>query len=290
MKKFLFVGSRRFVLDELLKKKNIDIDILAIKNTHLHRDLEKQKNIKYHIISTKEELLDYINKTEFDVLLSNGCPFILPINKLKKAKYANIHPSYLPDLKGIDPVVGSIKFSRDCGATCHLMNEKIDDGPIISRVKIPFSTDLDAIILYQLSFIAEKDAFNKAFDKNFVAENQQEKGDWIYYSRKPSDRNINLSDKPEKIIQNIKAFANKNQGCFFMVNEKEFKVHSAEELTNPFLVSYSSKFKNFEVIFCLEDILIFKIKDRILKFSKVDGEISAVKPHHKVSEISNLKN
>jgi methionyl-tRNA formyltransferase len=167
------------------------------------------------------------------------------------------------------------------------MNEKIDDGPIVSRVKIPFSTDLDATILYQLSFIAEKEAFNKAFDKNFVAENQQEKGDWIYYSRKPSDRNINLSDKPEKIIQNIKAFANKNQGCFFMVNEKEFKVHSAEELTNPFLVSYSSKFKNFEVIFCLEDILIFKIKDRILKFSKVDGEISAVKPHHKVSEISN---
>ena len=39
--KILFVGNRKFVLDELLKK--IDLDILAIKNTHLERDLKNKK-------------------------------------------------------------------------------------------------------------------------------------------------------------------------------------------------------------------------------------------------------
>ena len=91
----------------------------------------------------------------------------MPINKIKKGRYTNIHPSYLPDLKGIDPVLGSIKFSRDGGATCHEINERIDDGPIISRIKIPFTKDLDVTVLYQLSFVAEKEVFNEAFKNNF---------------------------------------------------------------------------------------------------------------------------
>ena len=230
-------------------------------------------------------MIDYINENEFDVFLSNGCPFILPINKLKKGKYVNIHPSFLPDLKGIDPVLGSVKFRRDCGATCHEINEKIDDGPIISRVKIPFTKDLDATILYQLSFIAEKEVFNNAFLKNFSIENEQEKGDWIYYSRRPSDRNVNLSEKPEEIIQGVKAFSNKSQGCFFKIHDKEFKVFSAEEIYNPYLVKYSESFSDREVIFCLEDIIIFKIHQKIIKFSKVEGDISSVEPHDKISEI-----
>ncbi len=284
MKKFLFVGNRRFVLDELLKK-NVDVKTLVIKDTHLHKDLRKQNKINFEIISSKEELLKHIEINDFDIFLSNGCPYILPINKIKKGRYTNIHPSYLPDLKGIDPVPGSIKFSRDCGATCHEINEKIDDGPIISRVKIPFTKDLDVTILYQLSFIAEKEAFNKAFEKNFKIENNQEKGDWIYYSRKPSDRNVDFNESPEKIIQGIKAFSNKSQGSFFLINNKEFKVHDAEELLNPYLIKYSKKFKEKEIIFCLEDILVFKIGERILKFNKIEGDISSVKPRDKIYKI-----
>lgn len=284
MKKILFVGNRKSVLDELLKKK-VNVDIFVIKDSYLERELNYQKNTGFKTISSKNELIDIINENEFDIFLSNGCPFILPINKLKKAKYVNIHPSFLPDLKGIDPVLGSIKFRRDCGATCHEINEKIDSGPIISRVKIPFTEDLDSTILYQLTFIAEKKVFNDAFLKNFAVESDQEKGDWIYYSRKPSDRNINLSEKPKEIIQGVRAFSNKSQGCFFRINDKKFKVYSAEEMYNPYLIKYSENFKNREVIFSLEDILVFKIHDKIIKFSKVEGDIVSIKPHDQISEI-----
>ena len=49
IEKFLFVGNRRFVLDELLKK-DVEVKTLVIKNTHLHRNLEKQNKIKFDII------------------------------------------------------------------------------------------------------------------------------------------------------------------------------------------------------------------------------------------------
>ena len=70
-------------------------------------------------------------------------------------------------MRGIDPVLGSILFKRDAGATCHIMSEKIDAGDIISQLKIPYSNDLDASLLYQLSFIAEKKVFHMALQKNF---------------------------------------------------------------------------------------------------------------------------
>ena len=82
MTKYIFVGNRKFVLEEMLKI-GLDTDILVIKNTHLENDKLLKEN-KHTIISTKKELIDYIENNEFDVLVSNGCPFILPISKLKK--------------------------------------------------------------------------------------------------------------------------------------------------------------------------------------------------------------
>ena len=274
--KILFIGNRRFVLEEI-KKKEIECEVLVVKNTHLEKELILDSFKNFRIISSKQELIDVIKKTEFDVFLSNGCPFILPIKDLKAKRYVNIHPSFLPDLKGIDPVLGAIKFSRDAGATCHVMNENIDEGPIIYRDKITFTKDLNSTILYQLSFVAEKNVFNKAYELKFEPQSNQEKGNWIYYSRKQSDRNVDFNENVEKIIQNIKAFGNKSQGCYFGINNLKFKVFCAEEISNPYLLSYAEKFNNLEVIFSIEDIVIFKVNERVIKFDKVEGQTNLIK-------------
>ena len=281
MTKYIFVGNRRFVLEEMLKL-NLDVDILVIKNTHLEKE-KFLKDYKHSVISTKKELIDYIENHEFDVLISNGCPFILPISKLKKKIYSNIHPSYLPDLKGIDPCLGSILFSRDGGATCHIMDDTVDGGPIISRVKIPYSIDLDVSLMYQLSFIAEKRAFHEALKVNFKSQIEQEKGDWIYYSRKPEDKIIDFNESPEKIIQRIKTFNNKSQGCVFYSNEKEFKVYEANIINNKFVLDYAKNFKDLETIFAYEDCIIFKKKDHVIKFLKVVGPISNLVKNDRLS-------
>ena len=80
--KYIFVGNRKFVLEEMLML-NLDLQVLVVKNTHLEKD-QILKKVNHKIIQSKDELIEYINNNEFDILLSNGCPFILPISKLKK--------------------------------------------------------------------------------------------------------------------------------------------------------------------------------------------------------------
>ena len=80
--KYIFVGNRKFVLEEMLML-TLDLQVLVVKNTHLEKD-QILKKVNHKIIQSKDELIEYINNNEFDILLSNGCPFILPISKLKK--------------------------------------------------------------------------------------------------------------------------------------------------------------------------------------------------------------
>ena len=275
--KYIFVGNRKFVLEAMLKHKLNIVEIFVISGTHLENDM-KNLNHPYTLISSKQELLKKLEKLKYDILVSNGCPYILPISKMQKKKYINIHPSLLPDLKGIDPVIGSILFNRDAGATCHMMDDTIDGGDIISQVEIPFSHDLDVSLLYQLSFLAEKESFVKALNNNFESiKVQKNKDGLIYYSRKKEDRHITFEENISEINNKIKAFNNKSQGAFFIYNTTEYKVFDIEILSNEYLNTYALNFKEFEILFCYEDSIIFKINNSIIKFHQVIGDLSAIK-------------
>ena len=68
--KYIFVGNRKFVLEEMLML-NLDLQVLVVKNTHLEKD-QILKKVNHKIIQSKDELIEYINNNEFDILLSNG--------------------------------------------------------------------------------------------------------------------------------------------------------------------------------------------------------------------------
>lgn len=273
--KFVFVGNRKFVLEEMIKI-GLNLDIIVIKDTHLQNE-SLLNNLDFSIISSKAELLNKLESINFDVLISNGCPFILPVSRMKRKKYVNIHPSFLPDLRGIDPVLGSILFKRDAGATCHIMSEKIDAGDIISRLRIPYSNDLDASLLYQLSFIAEKKVFQMAFKKKFIATiKQEDKDDLVYYSRKEKDRFITFKESNDEIIAKIKAFNNKAQGCKFLYKGHDFKVYSVDKVNNDFLKKYSKNYNDLSIILSYEDCIIFKKDGELLKFEKIIGPLEKI--------------
>lgn len=268
--RFLFVGNRRFVLEEMVAL-DLEVDILVIKNTHLANE-KMMANIPHRLIESKDELLKIIAETDFDVFLSNGCPFILPVNDIKPAIYVNIHPSYLPDLRGIDPCLGSIMFRRDAGATCHVINQKIDDGDIISQIKIPYSDDLDVSLLYQLSFLAEKQSFHQAFERSFEPMSKQQLSSTdIYYSRKPEDRILNFQDSAQDIVQTAKAFCNKSQGVFFSYHGKQYKCYEVSVVENSYALDVSKKCKTLEIVFKYEDCLIIKKDDILLKLSRLES-------------------
>ena len=76
------------------------------------KELAKRK-VEFQTFSKKSELVDLITNTDFDVLISNGCPYILPISQIKKAGqiFVNIHPSLLHDLGG------------SCQVNCAILSE-----------------------------------------------------------------------------------------------------------------------------------------------------------------------
>ena len=275
--RFVFVGNRRFVLEEMVEQGLNIVEAIIVSGTHLERDFLAGKipitNVMVSIIENKQELLEIVNRGEFEVLVSNGCPYILPIAELPEARYVNIHPSYLPDLRGVDPVIGAILYGRDAGATCHIMDSGIDTGAIISQVRIPFSDDLDVTTLYQLSFIAEKESFKRALARDFAEQyNQQNEGNFIYYNRSPEDRVITFRESNDILLRKIKAFNNRSQGCEFFHNGDRFLVYSATRMENTFLLNFLNRYKDGVIAFSYEGNIIFRKDGEALRFMEVIPE------------------
>lgn len=274
--RYLFVGNRKFVLKQMLDMELNVEKALVIDSSHLANDV-KTLDVEYESICSKDDLLQQIDLIDPEILISNGCPFILPVEQMKKRLYVNIHPSFLPDLRGVDPVIGAILFQRDSGATCHLMNENIDDGDIISQVKIPYSEDLDVSMLYQLSFIAEVEVFISAHKQNFVPVKQQKLADnHIYYKRSENDRLISFDEDIQNIVNKVKAFNNKSQGCYFHYKGETFKVYDASIVANEYLGRHADSFENNQIVLVYEDTIIVK-RDSLLKLNAISGNMSLMK-------------
>lgn len=278
-KKFLFIGNRFNVLSEILNL-NLNItDIYVVKDSYLEEDLKKRK-IDFKSIENKQYLVENIKNSDFDILVSNGCPYVLPVSEIKKENqfFINIHPSLLPDMKGKHPINGAILFNRKyTGASCHFMDDGIDTGKIIEQVKIKLTPDLDLGLLYKLSFMAEAEAFLNAYHKNFVLNrNIHVCKEPIYYSRTEDDLIINFSQSAENIVRKIKAFGIESIGAKFNYKNCFFMVLDAEIIENDYLTSKINCFKNLEVIFIYENNLIIRKDENILKLKNIKGDLSKI--------------
>lgn len=262
-RKYFFVGTRPFVLKRML---DLDLNIVCfapIKDSFAEKELIK-RNIDYISIENKTQLLELINNTDFDVLVSNGCPYILPISKLKKNDelFINIHPSLLPDLRGFNPVNGAILFDRPQGTTCHYMDDGIDTGDIICQVKVADKPDMPLDLLYQLTFMAEADVFEESYKKEFKAIGTNKDLDGtIYYSRKEEDQIINKEDSLQTIMKKVKAFQVEGQYAKIIkdktYNVKDLVIFNAESLDN-------YNYKNFEIIHIYQNNVITKYDNSYL--------------------------
>lgn len=187
-------------------------------------------------VSSKSQLVDYLATAKFDVFVSTGCKFILPISQLKSEKadavFVNVHPSLLPDLRGADPVPGAILFKRDSGVTCHLMDDGIDTGQIIVSRAIPYFDGLDAQLLYRACFMLEPKVFEIAlrqdFSPNFIKATSSIKT--IYYSFREGDNHFHESDSAKELISRTRAFNTPSKGLRFMVGNQAFRAFGAEQI------------------------------------------------------------
>lgn len=284
-KKYLFAGNRIFVLEDMLER-GLDVTILAVRGSHLEREL-RERGTAFTGIESKSHLISVLASADFDYFISNGCPYILPISELKDGRksFVNIHPSPLPDLKGADPVPGALLFDRDSGATCHVMDDGIDTGPIISRVVVPLTDDLDAGLLYQISFLAEREVFELASRREFQPEfEQQADSGSIHYTRHPDDLWIDMSESTRKVIARIRAFSNRSQGARLLFPDQSLVVFDAEEVRNPYLMQRKQEYRENEVVFRYENCLLVRHGDAFLKLKAIEGDLSPIRPGDALTE------
>ena len=280
-RKYFFVGTRFNCLEKMIDL-NLDLVCCAtIKDSFAEKGL-KQRGIDFITIESKKMLLDLIRNTDFDILVSNGCPYILPISDLRKDNeiYINIHPSLLPDLRGMNPVNGAILFDRPQGTTCHYMDDGIDTGAIIAQTVVAEKADLPLDLLYQLTFMSEADSFLKAYERDFIPLGcDQNTEGTIYYTRKEEDQIISKNDSLENIVKKVKAFQIEGQYARFIKNEISYFVKDLFVFDNEYLDSYGyedntiikiygnniiSKYESKYLLWRLDDISNLKVGEKLL--------------------------
>jgi len=110
---------------------------------------ERNKNIKDFLISrgnnivstTKVINLGFLSENQTEFIISNGYAPIIkePIITAYKNKIINIHPTYLPYGRGIFPNFWSFFEGTLTGVSIHFINQGIDTGDILFRMKVSLS-------------------------------------------------------------------------------------------------------------------------------------------------------
>ena len=103
-----------------------------------------QHNIEKKIVNfnnnfSENKILNYINKKNIKFICLAGFMKILSKNFIKKfkGKIVNIHPSLLPNYKGLNTYKRALKNKEKfTGCTVHYVTNKLDSGKVILQKKV----------------------------------------------------------------------------------------------------------------------------------------------------------
>lgn len=100
--------------------------------------------------SFEQVLSTTIDALEPDLLLLAGFMRVLTPEFVRhyRARLLNIHPSLLPDHRGLDTHARALaRGDRQHGASVHVVTPELDAGPVIAQVVVPVREDDDAASL-----------------------------------------------------------------------------------------------------------------------------------------------
>jgi phosphoribosylglycinamide formyltransferase-1 len=133
---FFGKGGSNFI--NLLKKQSGYNVVLGITNAENSEAL-KEKNLPPVLISKNhKEILKKLKQTNPDLIVLAGYMRIVPdyIIKEFQGKIINLHPSVLPDFKGMHAERLSFEAKKSCGITIHYADIELDSGEVILQYRI----------------------------------------------------------------------------------------------------------------------------------------------------------
>ena len=103
------------------------------------QEIVRLNNIEYAEVANHndEHSEEILRSLSLDLIVLGDTRVIRPnILQIPKIGIINIHPGYLPDVRGNNPYVWALVHDLPQGCSVHFIDEDIDTGPIILRKKI----------------------------------------------------------------------------------------------------------------------------------------------------------
>ncbi|WDV07464.1 dTDP-4-amino-4,6-dideoxyglucose formyltransferase [Lysinibacillus irui] len=213
----------KFLNDILNSFKSIEFDFYCSPNSKLLYMLKP--------LNIKKNTNEIIGK--YSLVISLHCRQIFPEHLLQKVLCVNIHPGYNPYNRGWYPHIFGIINKKPIGATLHIMDAKIDNGPVIDRILIKVEAHETSLEVYNKILDAEIKLLKKnlaaIFDRTFkVMLINNEAFDGINYEKDF----INLCEidlesklKFQEAIDYLRAMSHGEYKNAYFYNEKGEKIY-----------------------------------------------------------------
>lgn len=108
-------------------------------------------SLKYFDINKSYE----VPTGKYDLILSLHCKTIFPPDLINRFRCVNVHPGFNPYNRGWYPQIFSILNKLPVGATIHIMNTKVDSGPVIVQKLVEVNAWDTSFTLYEKIIAAE---------------------------------------------------------------------------------------------------------------------------------------
>lgn len=274
--KAVYIGNRPLILSSLLKQQEIEI-VHAFFESESLINIEEYAGAKTIISKSngKQSVLDFLKYGDYDLCISAGCPFILPISSLPSEKiFINTHPSVLPYGKGCHPVNECIISDRAlAGVTVHYLTDEVDAGDIIDQVSFDLTDDVDADLLYSFIFDLENEVFKKSIERlinvGFSYCGKPQVGAGSYYSRKDSDLVADVTSiDTVTFLKKVRAFSSISLGVQIRLDGMDITVHRASLINNAFISERFSDAPVGSLLISNEIFLLVRLINGIVRIDK----------------------
>ena len=275
MKKVVYIGNRPKVLESIISNNRLKLVKAFIINQPLIHDREGFNIERLSSKGQKQYLVDSLLNLDFDICVSAGCSYILPMDSLNPEKiYINCHPSVLPLGKGIHPLNECFLSGKNiAGVTIHLLVNELDAGDILNQKSFKLTEDVDLSLLYGFIFDLEAEllgeTINNLLDNNLSYNAVPQTGIETYYSRESEIRKFNAHEiSVQEIINNSRAFSASNLGVILIFSDVQLIVYSIQEIKNEFVLKRYQNINSGTLIFMNSDVALMKISDGLVKATK----------------------
>ncbi len=210
------------------KEKGKDQKVQAL----LIRDLAREENIKIEEAETKEDFHRIIEESSPEMVIVASFGIILKPETLTLSRFVNVHPSLLPKYRGATPIQSVIlNGDEKTGVSLIIMNDKIDQGPIIAQSEVPLTPSIDykeleeALALEGVNLLLKNIPLVLKDEITPIPQNE----DNATYTRllTKADGKINWGESAKMIERKVRAY-NPWPGTYSKMGEKLFKVLETE--------------------------------------------------------------